>query len=247
MTPVYSEPIDNKRHRQFNYDNRDLEQMTAADNYLQWIIDEIIPYLGRSVAEIGAGNGNIAERILSAGVGQLTAVEPAENMYADLQRRFQSKTGCTPLKGYLADVYRRYPSTFDTVVYINVLEHIYDETLELSYARSVLKKGGYLVIFVPALRCLYSQWDLTIGHYRRYSRQALFELAASAGFSCVKMRYFDIAGVIPWLLVYKLMRKRVRGGQVALYDRLVVPVMHRVERALTPPIGKNLLMIAQKR
>jgi hypothetical protein len=88
--------------------------------------------------------------------------------------------------------------------------------------------------------------DKNLGHYRRYSKNNLSKVVYSAGFSIKKIKYFDLAGIVPWYIVFVLLKGTMKSTGVATYDRLVVPVMKRVERILPPPIGKNLVLVARK-
>jgi hypothetical protein len=133
-----------------------------------------------------------------------------------------------------------------SIAYVNVLEHIENDALELRLAYESLRPHGHLLVFVPAQRWLYSDFDRGIGHYRRYTKPGLRQVVAEAGFELVSIRYFDFAGIIPWYFNFVLLKNRPNHGSVRLYDRLVVPFMRRVERILAPPLGKNLLLVARK-
>jgi SAM-dependent methyltransferase len=135
---------------------------------------------------------------------------------------------------------------FDSVVYVNVLEHIEDDRAELALAHRALRPGGHLLVYVPALSFLYSDLDRSVGHFRRYQKKQLVGLARQSGFTVVSARYFDMLGILPWFVVYVLLKKTIRPGDVSLYDRLVVPVMRSLEGIIAPPIGKNLLLIGRK-
>ena len=127
-----------------------------------------------------------------------------------------------------------------------MLEHIEDDAAELVQAREALDPRGHLIVFVPALPWLYSELDRQVGHFRRYRRRALLELVRAAGFDIVTQRYFDVAGVLPWYVNFTLLGNSIGGGSVSLYDRLVVPVMRAVEGVVSPPIGKNVLLVARR-
>lgn len=228
------------------YFGKDLEEMSFAPKYHQWILDSFAGALGKRVAEIGAGSGNFTRLLLADGQRSVTAFEPSGNMYArlqDLSRAFANlQTFNCPLEqeaGALA-------GTFDNVLYINVLEHIEDDAAELRHAHRILNDTGRLVIFVPALSGLYSPFDKVIGHYRRYHKQPLRELVTAAGFTVDKLFYFDVAGILPWYVNFVLLGSENIPRSVVLYDNLVVPVMKRLERLVRPPVGKNLLLVASK-
>jgi SAM-dependent methyltransferase len=138
---------------------------------------------------------------------------------------------------------------FDAIVYLNVLEHIPDDAQELQLAAKALRRGGALLVFGPALEWLYSELDYRAGHYRRYSLRRLRALASGAGFEVVSARYFDALGVVPYVVVYRLLRHDdISGSTLWGYDRVVVPLSRLIQRVLgSPPLGKNVIMIAVKR
>jgi SAM-dependent methyltransferase len=226
------------------YFGKDLEAMSFALNYHRWIMDELAPFLGESVAEVGAGTGNFSKLILDTGVGRLTAFEPSENMYPMLAEFLGPHANASAVNGFFArpDDGER----FSSVCYVNVLEHIEDDAAELRIAHDALEAGGHLLIFVPALPRLYSELDRQVGHFRRYVKKGLEATVAGAGFNIVKSRYFDIAGILPWYVNFVLLGNSIGSGSVSLYDRLVIPPMRRIERLIKPPIGKNLLLVARK-
>jgi SAM-dependent methyltransferase len=227
-----------------DYQGRDLEAMSAAVNYHQWILDEIQPFLGDSVAEVGAGIGSVSEMLLERGVGKLAAFEPSAQMFALLQENLGGEARARVINDFFSPSYAA--EQFDSVVYLNVLEHIPEDGKELAGAFECLRPGGHLIIFVPALQWLYSDFDREVGHFRRYTLGGLKSIVAGAGFSIVRARYFDIAGVLPWYLNFVLLRNTMGKGSVALYDKVAVPIMKRVESVLRPPLGKNVLLIARK-
>lgn len=227
-----------------DYQGRDLEAMSAAVNYHQWILDEIAPFLGDSVAEVGAGIGSVSEMLLARGVKRLASFEPSSQMFTLLAKNLQSESRARAINDFFSPRYAA--EQFDSVVYLNVLEHIPEDGKELAGAIECLRPGGHLIIFVPALQWLYSDFDKEVGHFRRYTLGGLQSIVEGAGFNVVRARYFDIAGVLPWYLNFVLMRNTMGKGSVAIYDKIVVPVMKRVESLLSPPVGKNVLLIARK-
>ena len=131
-------------------------------------------------------------------------------------------------------------------MYLNVLEHIEDDASELAKVREALNSNGHLLIFVPALPWLFSDLDRQVGHFRRYMKNNLVELAQQSGFFVVKARYFDFTGILPWYINSVLLKKSISSSSVLMYDRLVIPVMRILEGFVPLPIGKNLLLVARK-
>ncbi len=226
------------------YSGSELEAMSAAMNYHRWIVDRFAPYLGRRVAEVGAGIGSVSKLLLGHGVEHLLSFEPSTNMFPGLAQELRDEPRAKAINDYFRPSYAA--EALDSIVYINVMEHIENDREEMTGALSALRSGGHLLVFVPALAWLYSEFDRELGHFRRYTRRGLRDLASDVGFTVIKAQYFDLAGILPWYVSFKLLKSRPRAGSVALYDRLVVPPMRLLETAFPPPIGKNVLLVAQK-
>ena len=233
-------------HLPIQYEGRDLEAMFAAPGYCSWILSQFESYLGNTVAEIGAGSGNFSSQLITKVKGRLVAIEPSAQMFSLLERRFSgdSRVICEP--HFFADVAGKYRGTFDSIVYANVLEHVKDDLRELMDAHAGLKPGGYLCVFVPALPFLFSEFDASVGHHRRYTKEQLAALMHEANFEVVKLRYFDIAGILPWFFFMKVLHWTLTPGRAGLYDRIVVPIVRWIESLIPPPIGKNLVIVGQK-
>lgn len=226
------------------YFGKDLEAMSFANNYHNWILSEFDPYLGKSVAEVGAGVGSFSQLILKKEIGSLRSFEPSQNMYPLLKEALSQDQRAEAIN----DLFGKVPlgGQYDSVIYVNVLEHIEDDVSEIVNVHESLRPNGHLLIFVPALPWLYGSLDRQVGHFRRYVKNDLVNLIQRSGFSVVKARYFDVAGIIPWYLLFVLLKKPISGSGVSLYDKLVVPVMRVVEGLVPPPIGKNVLLVARK-
>lgn len=226
----------------------DLQNLGAARHFFDWVLDEFQPHLRGHVLEVGAGTGTITRMLLDRYPDvTVTALEPADNLIGALEA--------------VSAVHRRLhihnrtlamcslpPDSFDTALYLNVLEHIEDDRAELARAAAALRPGGALLVFVPAHEWLYSDLDYKAGHYRRYSLRQLRNATLEAGFEIVSLRHFDTLGVAPYWLVYRVLRHNaIAGSTTWAYDRLVVPTSRMLQRIVRrPPFGKNLILVARK-
>jgi SAM-dependent methyltransferase len=226
-----------------DYPGKDLEAMSFAANYHQWILDEFRPYIGKKVAEVGAGSGNFTRMLLQTPLERLIAYEPSSQMFPLLSSTVKDEAKVDTINAFFGSGVEK---DFDSIFYVNVLEHVEDDRAELSLMHRQLNAHGHALIFVPALPALLSDFDRSIGHFRRYRKNELNEKFRNAGFSIIKIKYFDIAGILPWYINFILLKKTLSGNSVAAYDRIVVPLMSKIEKRLSPPIGKNLLVIAKK-
>jgi SAM-dependent methyltransferase len=233
------------------YPGKDLEAMSFAVKYHRWLLDEFRPYIGKNIVEVGAGKGSFSEMLLDTKPESLSLLEPSE-MFFDLERNIPANMNGTRVGLFHSIFEASCPSITsstrpDTIIYVNVLEHIEDDLRELELIRDSLGDGGRCLIFVPAIRALFSEFDRDLGHFRRYRKGELEKKVRDAGFKILKSKYFDFAGVAPWFVKYRMLRSRtLGGGAVSLYDNLVVPIMRHVESVVSPPIGKNILLIAEK-
>jgi hypothetical protein len=232
------------------YVGTDLEAMSFAENYHRWILEELRPHLGKKLVEVGAGTGSFSELLLECDPESLMLVEPSE-MVIKLRQRLDEMNASAkarvfdePFREVADEISSERP---DSVIYINVLEHIEDDSGELAAVYNSLERGGRVFIFVPAHPWLYGAFDESVGHFRRYRKGELETKCRDAGFKLIVSKYFDMIGVAPWWIKYRLLKSaKLEPKAVELYDRLVVPITRAFESVVAPPTGKNLLVIGER-
>ncbi|MGZ4689167.1 MAG: glycosyltransferase [Acidimicrobiia bacterium] len=218
-----------------------LSTLEEADNYADWIYRLIRPYLGERVLEIGAGHGELTERLRLQ--GHVTATDLSKRCVDELEVRF---AGCDDVEVLHADVAAlgAQRGIFDSVVLINVLEHIDDDVSALADLREVLAPGGSLCVFVPAFEGLYSDFDRKIGHRRRYRRSQLVTTFDRAGLHVIDARYVNTVGAVAWwLFARQFGQVPTQRWSVKVYDRVAVPVIRQLEAGRAPRFGQSLLGI----
>ena len=221
--------------------------MEEAKRYHDWILSYFRPYLGKRVLEVGAGAGSFAESLRAAAPdSELFLFEPAGNLFPALEARFRSVATVHTTNSSLDE--RAGILEVDTIVMVNVLEHIEDDEACLKHASQVLVPGGHLLLFVPAVQLIYGTLDRALDHFRRYGRRELNRKLRVAGFRIRRMRYFNLPGVAAWGLYSRLLKRTsVDAGDVQFYDRWVVPAISKIEACVEPPIGQSLLAVGQIR
>lgn len=221
---------------------RALDALDGAVNYADWIVEMVQPHLGPTILEVGAGHGTLTERL--GRHGKVIATDLSPRCVDALRSRFAGRPDVEILH---ADVEAAVAArTFDSVVLVNVLEHIADDDHALRVLASGLRPGGTLVLFVPAFQALYSEFDRLVGHYRRYRGDELAKQVSRAGFEVLTARYVNLLGALTWWLAARQLRRVPRPWLVRLYDTAVIPAIRRLERRWTPPFGQSFLCIARR-
>lgn len=239
--------------RQARLDSR-LERYLAFDRvsrpYLEWQLEALRPYLGRRVLEVGCGVGSVLA--LLAPRERLFGIDVEADVLAAAASRFRDRPemsfaclDAARLDPSALDVLRR--ERFDTLVSLNVLEHIEDDVAALRAFAALLAPGSMLLLLVPAHALLYGPYDRLDGHYRRYSRRILAARVTAAGFDPLVLRYHNALGALGWFVQYKLLRRTIHGEQHIEWTNRLIPVLRRIERAIPPPFGLSLIVLARRR
>jgi glycosyltransferase involved in cell wall biosynthesis len=224
---------------------RTLLRMSQAQRYNRWMFQQLSPHVGQRVLEIGSGIGSLTRHLLGRELVIASDVDP--QYLRMLGHTFERHTRVRPVYLDLADFD---PASLadhrlDTIVCLNVLEHVEDDRAALARIHATLAPGGRLVLLVPAHRRLYGGIDRAIHHYRRYDRADLIARLQGAGFTVERTWFFNRLGALGWYLnSVVLRRRRVPGLQLRLQD-LLVPFL-RAESALPLPFGLSLIAVGRK-
>ncbi len=221
-----------------------LHSLDGATNYRDWILSLAGRHLDGAtrIVELGAGHGTFTAQL--AAIAPTTAVEPGPRAFARLEARFGDHPRIDVVRGEASDLSE---GQFDVAFLSNVLEHIEDDVEVLRQLGRSLRPGGRVVVFSPAFDLLYSRFDAMVGHYHRYRLPELRERFERAGLEVVEARYVNLPGWFLWLLYVRLLgRVPTRPSTALAFDRVVVPVLRRVERAIRPPFGQSVLCVGRR-
>ncbi len=227
------------------YGSHILTSLEKARRFNRWMADEVRPHVGARVLEIGAGIGNITVWLLPRDRWMASDINP--NYIHYLQNLTTAKPYLEVAKVDVerSDEFIALRGRFDTVICLNVLEHVGDPLQALRNMRSALAPGGRLVLYVPHGQRLYSTLDEVLGHRCRYDRAMLERELAATGFELVHGRFFNRAAVPGWWWNGKVLRRRSFSRlQLKLFD-LAVPLLRLVDRFL-PWNGLGLVAVARR-
>jgi SAM-dependent methyltransferase len=224
-----------------------LARMARLEPYNRWLADRFRAALGARVLEIGAGFGNMTKQLTGRELIVASDLDPVALEYLRGTFRDDAAVRIASYRFPLDEAGRGEirALVLDTVVCLNVLEHIEDDVATLADLHAVLPSGGRLVLIVPALARLYGTLDVHLHHFRRYEKAELEGKIRAAGFALEDCRFLNWPGILGWYVNGKILRRRVLpAGQLAAF-RLLLPLLKREEKN-PPSVGMSLLVIARK-
>ena len=229
-----------------------LRRMASVSHYNQWIFEELAPYAGSRILEVGCGIGNMTAYFLDSEL--LVAIDRLQASVLLTQRRYQDRPNLHVFQGDISDP--SLPAQFvhydlDTVLCINVLEHIEDDVDALRHMGQLLRPDGRLLLLVPAGPYMYGTLDRALGHFRRYDRPRLQRVVEQAGFQPMEVRYMNLAGIPGWWLNSNILKRELLPEEQLRWFNHLAPFFIRGERWLRRawdiPAGQSLICIAQKK
>jgi SAM-dependent methyltransferase len=229
---------------EFAYPGGELELFAQARNWKAYWSSLLRPYLHGDVLEAGAGIGTNTRILRTNRQQRWVCLEPDHRLLEQLKSGLQREPAeglCEPFRGTVADLAEG--ERFDAILYIDVLEHIGDDRSELSRAAKHLKPGGHLVVLSPAHNWLFSRFDTSIGHYRRYTKKTLLA-AAPRGLKLKRAIYLDSCGLCASLVNRLVLQQNLpTATQILFWDRRIVPVSRVMDPLLFFKVGKSILAV----
>lgn len=231
-----------------DYEGDELDLFSDAIRWKAYWSSLIAPYLGSRVLDVGAGLGATARIFGDRSFASWLALEPDPRLGERMRDAVRSgelpayvQTRCGGMRALQPD------EIFDTILYIDVLEHIEDDRGELERAAGHLAPNGYLVVLSPAHDWLYTPFDRAIGHFRRYSRHSL-QRVLPAQLRLERMSYLDCAGMLASLGNRLLLRQaHPTPQQIRFWDRVLVPISRVVDSWFAHRVGKTIVAVLRKR
>jgi 2-polyprenyl-3-methyl-5-hydroxy-6-metoxy-1,4-benzoquinol methylase len=222
------------------------------DNYYRWILGTFGDSVGQRVWDAGAGVGHVTE-LLRARAEFVLASEFTERNLACLRDRFAGCDGvqvefCDLSSDEALDLVRH---RLDTIVTLDVLEHIEDDGAALARYFQILEPGGALLVKVPAHKFLYGTVDEASLHFRRYARAELRTKLEATGFVVEKIHHMNMAATLPYFLKGRVLKKQsnfsdtIDQGKLGFYNKLM-PLLEGLEKILPTPFGLSLVAVARK-
>jgi hypothetical protein len=229
------------------YIGTELDLFASAHNWKTYVRRQVSNYLGRQVLEVGAGHGGTTRVLCGPGPERWVCLEPdsslADRLIASISAG-ELPDCCEPRIGTLADLDGG--DLFDTILYMDVLEHIADDHAEMLRAADQLQAGGHLIVLAPAHQWLFTPFDDSIGHFRRYTKTTL-RAAGPPGLALERLLYLDSIGMLASLGNRLVLKSSMPNpAQIAVWDRLMVPLSRLFDPILGYSLGKSVLAVWRK-
>ena len=223
--------------QEFSYQGQELDVFAAATHWKAYWASRLRRWIRGDVLENGAGLGANTSLLQNPDIRSWQCLEPDAKLAATLTRAVAHLPACSVKVGTIAGAA---DSRFDAILYIDVLEHIEADRAELAAAANLLRPGGSVIVLSPAHQFLFSEFDASIGHYRRYNRKSL--LACSPpGCRLAAMFYLDCVGMLASLANRVMLRQGTpAAAQIALWDNYMVPVSRVIDPLLCYRLGKTI-------
>lgn len=235
---------------QQRYAADDLQTMSEARRYQAHVFDLLRPHVGSRVLEVGCGIATMSRRLAEV-AERLVCIEPNVNCAARAREVLDPDPRIQLRVCHVEECSRDelLQERFDTIVCVNVLEHIEDDIRALRLFRDIVAPtGGKVLIFVPAIQGAYGPLDAALGHHRRYAKRSLGKAFSSAGLEPLTMRYTNPIGLLGWMYNAHISRTTEHtSDQVRLFERFVAPWALPLERLVPPPIGLSLFAVGHAR
>ena len=225
-----------------NYPGWELKFFDNSKNFRQYQLDLIKKYVMGNVAEVGPGNGMNLSYYFKL-PSKIDLYEPTPKLFKNLKKNFGKVKKIT----FFNKNFNSTKNKYNSILYLDVLEHIKDDQKEVSKAYASIKKGGYLVINVPAFSHLYSQFDKDVGHYKRYEKKDFNIILGKLKVRNSKYIYYDSIGYL-LSLVSKLLitnYKKNFGKKIKVWDSLIW-LSKILDKFILNYFGKSLIVIVQK-
>jgi len=231
------------------YIGNELELFSNAIHWKTYFSKQFHPFIKGRVLEAGAGIGETTPYLMKGGghIASWTCMEPDKSLAEEINRKINRQLLPDQCKVITSTSEEMNPApTFDSILYIDVIEHIENDGAELERAAALLNSKGYLNILVPAHQYLFSPFDKAIGHYRRYNKKRLLDVIPPS-MKQVQLRYLDTVGVISSLANKLLLKKsHPTFGQVKFWDNFIIPASRIADPILGFRVGKTLIGTWQK-
>jgi len=218
-----------------------------AGPYFAWQMAQFRPFLGRRVVDIGCGLGNFAVHLRDRDL--YVGLDPDAELLAELKKIHADQNNIDVVQGDITDASicaKLKEKNPDSILCVNVLEHIADDDQAIQNMTAGLAVGGTLCLLVPAMPWLYGSLDRLDGHFRRYTKRSLTKILARHPLKLAELYYLNLVGALGWFVKGRLLRQQRHGDENYRIMNRLIPFLSAVENRFHAPFGLSLVAVLRK-
>lgn len=229
-----------------DYIGDELDLFKNATNWKSYFSGKLSPYISGHVLEVGAGIGIntpfLCRKETSAKVDSWTLLEPDPHLAARIPKSLPGDLAIETkvINGTITSAREQ---IYDTIIYIDVMEHIEHSHKEVALAKEHLSKDGRLIILAPAFNWLYNAFDKRIGHFRRYDK-AVLRSEIDGRLAEEKLFYLDSIGLLASVANKLFLHKSLPSHKdIHFWDKKLLPLSKVCDPVIGYAFGKSLIGI----
>ncbi len=223
-----------------DYQENALENLAQVGNYNEWLVSKFEKYLGENILEVGSGLGNVTIKVKDKGF----SITPT-----DINRSFLKPLKRINKNAFYFNIINPKPhirGKFDTIVAINVLEHVRDDIRAIKNIYNLLPDNGMFIVLVPAHSILFGSYDRLAGHHQRYSKSSFYRKLTSAGFLVESIKYYNKLSALGWFINARLFKRKGFPKLQLSILKLLVPFLDFFDKIIPFDFGISIICIASK-
>ena len=226
------------------YPGKELRLFSKAIRWKFYWSSRILPFLGNTVLEVGAGLGSNTRLLCKRSFQRWVCLEPdilLSGSIKDTLKFHECSSLCEVIKGTISDL--SFSDIFDTILYLDVLEHIEKDQQEICEAFKHLTPNGKIIVLAPSHQSLFSEFDRTIGHCRRYNAKMLKALTPPNA-KLISLEYLDSLGMILSYANRIILNQKIPShSEIQIWDSIIVPCSQIIDKFFGYRLGKSIFVV----
>tara|TARA_E500000178_G_C16871273_1_gene684534 strand:- start:190 stop:888 length:699 start_codon:yes stop_codon:yes gene_type:complete len=225
------------------YDGWELHSFDRATNFRTYQIEKIKKFIkNKKILDVGSGNGGLI-KYYQRETQNISIFEPSKNLNLIIKKKFNKN------KIMIFDKKKQITQKYDVILYMDVIEHIKNYENEIHTILKKINKNGFIIINVPAFNFLYTDFDKSVGHFKRFSKKDFYCLSKKFELEIKKLEYYDSIGFFLIFLSKFIFRFYLKSKDINKNVRIwnyLIPLSKKIDRIIFNRVGKSLICILQK-